>query len=80
MQLTLTIRFGGNFTGNLHLLWRFGTKSGGTVKLRYVYKVKQRNSAVYYGYSYDAIGCNFSLMCLQHGMVWFSMRYVTCKV
>ena len=56
---------------------RFGTKSGGAVKLIYVYKVKQRNSAVYYGYFYNAIGCNLSLMCLQHGMVWFSMRYVT---
>ena len=52
--ITLTIRFSGNVTGNLHLLRRFGTKSNGAVKLIYVvYKVKQRDSALCYGYSYN---------------------------
>ena len=57
------IRFSGNVAGNLHLLRRFGTKSDGAVKLIYVvYKVKQCDLAVRYGYSYYATGCNLSLI------------------
>ena len=57
------IRFFGNLTGNLHLLQRFGTKSDGAVKLIYVvYQVKQRDSAVCCGYSYNATGCSLSLI------------------
>ena len=37
--------------------------SDGVVKLIYVvYKVKQRDSAVCYGYYYNATGCNLSLI------------------
>ena len=62
-KITLTIDFSGNVTAILYLLWQFGTKSDGVVKLIYVvYKVKQCDSAVCYRYSYNEIGCNLSLI------------------
>ena len=61
--ITLTIRFSDNVTGNLHLLRRFVTKSDDAVEIIYVvYKLKQRNSAVCYEYSYNATGCNLRLI------------------
>ena len=61
--ITLTILFSTNVTSNLHLLLQFETKSDDAVKLIYVvYKVKQCDSAVCYRYSYNAIGCNLSLI------------------
>ena len=35
-MITLTIRFNGKLTGNIHLVRRFRTKSDGAVKLIYV--------------------------------------------
>ena len=62
------IRFSGNVTGNLYLLWRFGTKFDGAVKLIYVvYKAKQRDSASCHRYSYNATGCNLSLIVKNGG-------------